>query len=85
MDNLSANRRAANDFFPSHNMEAVYLPANASWLNAIECDFTALQAAILKNSDDRDRLARRRRIYGYLRWRNRHRGTTQTPLDRFMC
>ncbi|HEX9718387.1 MAG TPA: transposase, partial [Ramlibacter sp.] len=52
MDNLSANVRAANDFFPGHNMQAVYLPTNASWLNAIESEFTALHAATLKNSDD---------------------------------
>lgn len=84
MDNLSANRRAAQDFFPGHNMEAVYLPTNASWLNAIECEFTALHAATLKNSDDRDHLIRRRRIYRYLRWRNRHHGATHNCLARFM-
>jgi hypothetical protein len=84
MDNLSANIRAANDFFPGHNMEAAYLPTNASWLNAIECEFTALHAATLKNSDDPDHIARRRRIYRYLRWRNRHNGSTQCYLARFM-
>ena len=41
MDNLSANRRAAADFFPGHTMEAVYLPTYASWLNAIESEFIA--------------------------------------------
>jgi hypothetical protein len=84
MDNLSANRRAANDFFPGHNMEAVYLPTNASWLNAIESEFTALHAATLKNSDDPDHLTRRRRIYRYLRWRNRDHGTSRSRLARFM-
>ena len=84
MDNLSANVRAANDFFPGHNMEAVYLPTNASWLNAIESEFTALHAATLKNSDDPNHTARRRRIYRYLRWRNRHNGSTGCYLARFM-
>jgi hypothetical protein len=83
MDNLSANRRAAGDFFPGHNMEAVYLPTNASWLNAIESEFTALHGATLKNSDDRDHLARRRRIYRYLRWRNRYHGSRDCRLTRF--
>jgi hypothetical protein len=52
MDNLSANIRAAKDYFPGHNMEAVYVPTNASWLNAIESEFTALHADTIKNSDD---------------------------------
>ncbi len=38
--------------FTVHNMEAVYLPTDASWLNAIESEFTALHAATLNNSDD---------------------------------
>ncbi len=84
MDNLSANRRAANDYFPGHNMEAVYLPTNASWLNAIESEFTALHGATIKNSDDPDHLTRRRRIYRYLRWRNRAHGASHSRLARFM-
>ena len=84
MDNLSANVRAAKDFFPGHNMEAVYLPTNASWLNAIESEFTALHADTIKNSDDSDHHQRRRRIYRYLRWRNRHHGSTHCYLARFM-
>lgn len=84
MDNLSANKRAAADFFPGHNMEAVYLPTNASWLNAIESEFTALHAATLKNSDDPSHEVRRRRIYRYLRWRNRQSGSTKSYLARFM-
>ena len=84
LDNLSANRRAVKDYFPGHNMEAVYLPTDASWLNAIECEFTALHAATLKNSDDREHQTRRRRIYRYLRWRNRKHGSTRCKLARFM-
>jgi transposase len=84
MDNLSANIRAAEDYFPGHNMEAVYLPTNASWLNAIESEFTALHAATLKNSDDPDHLTRRRRIYRFLRWRNRKHGASNCYLARFM-
>jgi hypothetical protein len=48
LDNLSANRRAAADYCPGPNMEAVYLPTEASWLNAIEAAFTALHGATLK-------------------------------------
>ena len=84
MDNLSANIAAANAFFPGHNMEAVYLPTNASWLNAIESEFTSLHADTIKNSDDDNHQKRRRRIYLYLRWRNRQHGSSKTYLARFM-
>lgn len=85
MDNLSANARAANDFFPGRNMEAVHVPTDASWLNAIESEFTALHAATLKNSDDANHWVRRRRIYRYLRWCNRKYQSTNCYLARFMC
>ena len=84
MDNLSANIRAAEDFFPGRNMEAVYLPTEASWLNAIESEFTALHDDTIKTSDDLDHRTRRRRIYRYLRWRNRQHGSTDCYLARFM-
>lgn len=84
MDNLSANVRAAKDYFPGQNMEAVYLPTEASWLNAIESEFTPLSTYAIKNSDDTDHHHRRRRIYRYLRWRNRQHGSTNSYLARFM-
>jgi len=84
MDNLSANIRAANDFFPGHNMEAIYVPTEASWLNAIESEFTALHTYTLKNSDDPNCSVRRKRIYRYLRWRNRKHECTHSYLARFM-
>jgi transposase len=84
MDNLSANVCAAKEYFPEHNMEAVYLPTDASWLNAIESEFTSLSTYTIKNSDDSDHLPRRRRIYRYLRWRNRHHGSANSYLARFM-
>ena len=84
LDNLSANICAANEFFPGHKMEAVYLPTNTSWLNAIESEFTALHGATLKNSDDSSHLMRRRRIYRYLHWRNRKHGSSDCYLALFM-
>jgi hypothetical protein len=84
MDNLSANGCAAKEFFPRHNMEAVYLPTEASWLNAIESEFTSLSADTIKNSDDSNHSQRRRRIYRYLRWRNRQHGSSNCYLTRFM-
>ncbi len=84
MDKLSANVRAAKDFFPGHNMEAVYLPTDASWLNAIESEFTALHADTIKNSDDSAHRQRRQRLYRYLRWRNHQHASTYCHLARFM-
>lgn len=84
MDNLSANVRAAKDYFPRQNMEAVYLPTEASWLNAIESEFTPLSIFAIKNSDDTDHHHRRQPIYRYLRWRNRQHGNTNSYLARFM-
>ena len=84
MDNLSANVRAAKDFFPGQHMEAVYLPTEASWLNAIESEFTPLSTFAIKNSDDTEHHQRRHRIYRYLRWRNRQHGSSNSYLGRFM-
>jgi len=84
MDNLSANVRAARDFFPGHNMEAVYTPTEASWLNAIESEFTALHAYTIKNSDDPNPSVRRHRIYRYIRWRNRKHESSKSYLTRCM-
>lgn len=84
LDNLSANVRAAKNFFPGHNMEAVYTPTEASWLNAIESEFTALHAYTLKNSDDPTSSIRRRRIYRYMRWRNRKHESSKSYLARCM-
>jgi hypothetical protein len=84
MDNLSANVRAAKDYFPGQNMEAVYVPTGASWLNAIESEFTPLSTFAIKNSDDTEHHHRRQRIYRYLRWRNRQHGSTNSYLARFM-
>lgn len=84
MDNLSANVRAAKDYFPGQNMEAVYLPTEASWLNAIESEFTPRSPFAIKNVDDTDHHHRRQRVYRYLRWRNRQHGSTNAYLGRFM-
>jgi hypothetical protein len=84
LDNLSANVAAAAAFFPTPHREAISLPTEASWLNAIESEFTPLHAATIKNSDDDTHQDRRRRIYRYLRWRNRQHRSTKAYLARFM-
>lgn len=48
-------------------------PTNASWLNRIECQFTALKKFALENSDYRSHDEQQAAIESYLTWRNRRR------------
>lgn len=52
--------------------ELVYTPSNASRLNWVECEFTALRYFALDGSDYPSHEAQEAAIAGYLRWRNRH-------------
>ena len=84
MDNLNTHRHAlVRQYFAEHNMEAVFTPTYASWLNAIEAQFMALKKFTLRVSDDRDHGTRRNRIYRYLTWRNRNAGVKDCPLSQF--
>jgi hypothetical protein len=60
----------------------VFTPTEASWLNLIEPHFGVLKRFTVVGTDDRSHLERRRRIYRYLRWRDRSHGTTGHPLQR---
>jgi transposase len=60
----------------------VFTPTQASWLNLIEAHFGVLRRFTLTDTDDPSHLARRRRIYRYLRWRHRQAGTTDHRLSR---
>ncbi len=56
----------------AHDIELVYTPANALWLNWIECEFTAVRYFTLDGSDYPSHAAQVAAIAGYLRRRNRH-------------
>lgn len=47
-----------------------FTPSNASWLNRIECHFTALRKFALDNSDFRTHEEQQEAIEQYLGWRN---------------
>ncbi|WET81357.1 hypothetical protein P3102_09120 [Amycolatopsis sp. QT-25] len=53
-------------------IELVYTPTHASWLNWIECEFTAVRYFTLDGSDYPSHAAQEAAISGYLRRRNRH-------------
>ncbi|WP_027944756.1 IS630 family transposase [Amycolatopsis taiwanensis] len=56
----------------AHGIELVYTPKNASWLNWIECEFTALRYFTLDGSDYPTHAAQEAAIASYIRWHNRH-------------
>jgi hypothetical protein len=64
------------------HIHPVPTPTDASWLNAIEAHFGVTKRATLTGSDDRDHVPRRRRIYRYLRYRNRRVREEDHPLTR---
>jgi hypothetical protein len=54
------------------NVELAYVPTNASFLNRIECHFTALRYFALDGTDHRSRHEQNSMIRRYINWRNRH-------------
>jgi transposase len=84
MDNLSVHKQKdIAKFMAVSNMEAVWTPTYASWLNAIEAHFSALKKFVLSNSDDTDHNNRRKRISRYFTWRNREHSARGCPLAKF--
>jgi hypothetical protein len=84
MDNLNTHRHPQlREFYESHNIEPVWTPTYASWLNAIEAHFGGIRKFVLNGSDDPTHTHRRRRIQRYLTWRNREHGASASPLIKF--
>lgn len=79
-DNFSPHRKAeVVDWCAANEVELVFTPTNASWLNWIECEFTALRYFTLDGSDYPSHNAQEAAIAGYVRWTNKH----ATPKRRF--
>ena len=71
-DNFSPHhKQQVRDWCADHNVELVFTPSNASWLNWIECEFTALRYFTLDGSDYPSHAAQEAAITGYIRWANR--------------
>jgi transposase len=72
-DNFSPHRKAeVAAWCAGHNVELVFIPTNASWLNWIECEFSALRYCTLDGSDYPSHTAQESAIAGYVRWANKH-------------
>jgi hypothetical protein len=56
----------------ANNVELAYTPTNASWLNRIEVQFTALRYFTLDGTDHASHHEQASMIRRYLAWRNRH-------------
>jgi hypothetical protein len=53
-----------------NDVELVFLPTYASWLNWIEADFAALRYFAFNDTDHRTHAEQGEAIAGYIRWRN---------------
>ena len=62
----------------THRIKFYWTPTNASWLNRIECHFTALRKFALDNTDHRSHEEQQEVIEHYLSWRN---GTRDISLE----
>jgi hypothetical protein len=54
------------------NAEVAYTPANSSWMNRLECQFTALREFTLNGTDHATHREQGNMIRRYIAWRNRH-------------
>lgn len=77
-DNFSPHhKQQVRDWCADHDVELVFTPSNASWLNWIECEFTTLDG-----SDYPSHAAQEVAIAGYVRWANkRARPKPQFAID----
>jgi hypothetical protein len=56
----------------ANNVEIAYTPANSSWLNRIEAQFTALRYFTLDGTDHASHKEQASMIRRYISWRNNH-------------
>jgi transposase len=66
-----------------HNIRLYLTPSQASWLNRIESQFTALKEFALSNADFRSHEEQIEAILSYLGWRNRKRGISQEDWNEY--
>ncbi len=74
LDNYSPHLKAeVREWAAIHNIRFNFTPTEGSWLNRIECHFTALKKFALDTSDFRSHNEQQKAIEDYLSWRNRKR------------
>lgn len=71
LDNFSPHRRRdVREWCDDHDVELVFLPTYASWLNWIESEFAALRYFTLNGTDHTSHSQQNAAIRRYIRWRN---------------
>jgi transposase len=84
MDNYGTHIMATvQAWAKSHNVRIYLTPTNGSWLNRIECQFTALKKFALTPSDYRDHEEQQAAIESYLTWRNHARDLSITAWNQY--
>lgn len=79
LDNAGYHLKAeVLSYAAKHKIKFYWTPTNASWLNRIECHFTALRKFALDDTDHRSHEEQQAVIERYLTWRNR---TGQISLE----
>jgi len=74
MDNYGPHLKTqVQSWAAKRNIRFYLTPTQGSWLNRIECQFTALKKFALENSDYRSHKDQQDAIESYLDWRNGHR------------
>ncbi|MDP8970752.1 MAG: IS630 family transposase [Actinomycetota bacterium] len=72
LDNFSPHRRQeVRDWCDANDVDLVFTPTYASWLNWIEAEFTALRYFTLNGSDYTTHAEQAAAVARYIRWRNR--------------
>ena len=84
LDNASFHLKAdVLRYAAEHRMKFYFTPTGASWLNRIECHFTAMKKFTLDNTDYRSHDEQQAAIRCYLAWRNRTRQISLTNWKSF--
>jgi hypothetical protein len=76
-DNLSPHLSARTDkrvgqWAAASNAGIVCTPTNSSWMNRLECEFTAWREFALNGTDHASHREQNSMIRRYIAWRNRH-------------
>jgi transposase len=80
LDNRRSHKKQeVLDWVRDHNMRLLFTPHYCSWLNPIECQFTAVKKFALSTRYFADHAAQGRAIQAYLRYRHQ---TKHTPRVR---
>jgi len=86
LDNVAYHRTPeVLAYATDHDIKFYWTPTNASWLNRIECHFTAMKKFALDNTDYQSHEEQERAIKKYLSWRNRHRKISKTEWKSAKC